>query len=212
MPASLSTPGGPLTIDAPHATINDRRYFRRIDGEPVPTRPRLRLHERILADWRASRTQVRRDRVSILMAGPPGAGKSTAQAHLVGGRAQGWRHLDADEFKLRLLATADADGSLQQLLPEELRARPGQPSRFYPNELSALVHIESNLLLETAVAQSLSLGENVIIDGTMAWKPWATELVTYLEREHYTIHIADVEASRGIATARIVHSPLHARP
>jgi hypothetical protein len=45
----------------------------------------------------------------------------------------------------------------------------------------------------------------VIIDGTMAWKPWATELVTRLEREHYTIHIADVEASREIATARIVH-------
>ncbi|GCE38833.1 hypothetical protein Rhow_002357 [Rhodococcus wratislaviensis] len=203
--ASLSSPGGPLTIDAPHATINDRRYFRRIQGEPVPTRARLRLHERILADWRASRTQVRRDRMGILMAGPPGAGKSTAQAHLVGERAQGWRHLDADEFKLRLLAAAVADGSLQQLLPEELRADPGQPSRFYPNELSALVHIESNLLLETAVAQSLSVGENVIIDGTMAWKPWATELVTRLEREHYTVHIADVEASREVATARIVH-------
>ncbi|WP_213571031.1 zeta toxin family protein [Rhodococcus sp. USK13] len=203
--ASLSIPGGPLTIDAPHATINDRRYFRRIKGDPVPTGARLRLHERILADWRASRTQVRRDRVLILMAGPPGAGKSTAPAHMVGGRAQGWRHLDADEFKLRLLQAAVEDGSVQQLLPEELRAQPGQPSRFYPNELSALVHIESNLLLERALTESLSVGENVIIDGTMAWKPWATELVTRLEREHYTIHVADVEASQEIATARVVH-------
>ncbi|GAF48808.1 zeta toxin family protein [Rhodococcus wratislaviensis] len=202
---SLSIPGGPLTIDAPHATINDRRYFRRIKGEPIPTRVRLRLHERILADWRSSRTQVRRDRVAILMAGPPGAGKSTAQTHLVGEHPQGWRHLDADEFKLRLLAIAVADGSLQQLLPEEYRAKPGQPSRLYPNELSALVHIESNLLLERAVTESLSVGENVIIDGTMAWKPWVTELVTRLERERYTIHVADVEASREIATARIVH-------
>lgn len=203
--ASLSSPGGPLTIDAPHATINDRRYFRRIKGEPIPTRARLRLHERILVDWRSSCTQVRRDRVSILMAGPPGAGKSTAQAHLVGKNLQSWRHLDADEFKLRLVAAAVEDGSLQQMLPEELRAAPGQPSRFYPNELCALVHMESNLLLETAVAQSLSVGENVIIDGTMAWKPWATELVTRLERERYTIHVADVEASRELATARIVH-------
>ena len=152
---SLSTPGGPLTVDAPHATINDRRYFRRIKGEPVPTRPWLR----ILADWRASRTQVRRDRVGILMAGPPGAGKSTAQAHLVGEHPQGWRHLDVDEFKLRLRAAAVEDGSLQQFLPEVLQAQPGQPSRLYPNELSALVHIESNLVLETAVAQALSVGE-----------------------------------------------------
>ena len=29
--------------------------------------------------------------------------------------------------------------------------------------------------------------------------------ISRLEREHYTIHIADVEASRQVATARIVH-------
>ncbi|MDT2006398.1 hypothetical protein FXW78_20000 [Rhodococcus opacus] len=68
-----------------------------------------------------------------------------------------------------------------------------------------MVHIESNLLLETAVAHSLSVGRDVIIDGTIAWKPWATELATRLDREHYTIHIADVEASRQVAAARIVH-------
>ena len=56
-----------ITIHAPHAAINDRPNFRRIDGEPIPTRARLRLHERILADWRASRTQVRRDRGSMLL-------------------------------------------------------------------------------------------------------------------------------------------------
>jgi hypothetical protein len=202
---ALSQPGGPLTIDAPHASINDRRYFRRIGGEPVPTRTRLRLHDQILTDWRASHTEVRRDRVSILMAGPPGAGKSTAQAYLVGEHPQWWRHLDADEFKHRLLQAAVGEGSLQQLLPEDLRTGPGQPSRFYPNELSALVHIESNLLLARAVTESLVVGENVIIDGTMAWKPWATELVTRLEGERYTIGVADVEASRDIAAARVVH-------
>ncbi|MCQ4117581.1 hypothetical protein [Rhodococcus tibetensis] len=69
--ASLCTPGGPLTIDAPHA-INDRRYVRRIDGEPIPSRARLRRHGRILADWRSSHAQVRRDRVSILPNGSAG--------------------------------------------------------------------------------------------------------------------------------------------
>ncbi|WP_160097000.1 hypothetical protein [Rhodococcus sp. T7] len=50
------------------------------------------------------------------------------------------------------------DGSLEQLLPEKLRAKPGQLSRFHPNELSDLVRIGSNLRLETAVTQSLSVG------------------------------------------------------
>jgi hypothetical protein len=154
---SLSTAGGPLTIDAPHASVNDRRYFRRIYGELVPTRERLRLHERILNGWRGSRKEVARDRTTILMAGPPGAGKSTAQHQLVGGVLTRWRRLDADEFKLRLLEAAVADGSLQELLPEELRAAPGEPSRFSPNELRALVHVESNVILERAVAAGANL-------------------------------------------------------
>ncbi|WP_147343796.1 zeta toxin family protein [Rhodococcus sp. ADH] len=201
----MSTAGGPLTIDAPHASANDRRYFRRVNGELVPTRERLRLHERILNEWRGSRKDVGRDRTAILMAGPPGAGKSTVQDHLVGGALARWRHLDADEFKFRILGAAVADGSLQELLPEELRSAPGQPSRFYPNELCALVHVESNVILERAVAQSLAVGENVIIDGTMAWKPWVGGMVTQLGDEGYTIHVVDVEASREIAAARIVH-------
>ncbi|MDV7089751.1 AAA family ATPase [Rhodococcus opacus] len=116
------------------------------------------------------------------MAGPPGAGKSTAQAHLVGEHPQGRRHLDADEFKLRLLAAAVEDGSLEQLLRDRFRAAPGQPSRLYPNELCALVHMESNLLLETDVAQALAVGRDVIVDGTMVWNPRSTELVTRLKR------------------------------
>lgn len=67
------------------------------------------------------------------------------------------------------------------------------------------MHIESNLLLETAVAHSLSVGERCDHRRQIAWKPWATALVTRLDLERYTIHIADVEASRQVAAARIVH-------
>ncbi|WP_209448840.1 AAA family ATPase [Rhodococcus qingshengii] len=139
------------------------------------------------------------------MAGPPGAGKSTARAQLLHGESVGWRYLDADEFKLRLLHAAVADGSLQDLLPQPLRSAPGQPSRFYPNELCALVHVESNVILEQVVGQCVAAGENVIIDGTMAWKPWVSALVTRLDDEEYDIHVVDVEASKEIAAARIVH-------
>ncbi len=170
-----------------------------------PTRVRVRLHERILADWRSSRTQIQRNRVSILMAGPPGAGKSTAQAHLVGEHPQGWRHLDADEFKLRLLAAASPTGRCSSCCPRSFGQRRG--SRAGSIRTSCPRWCTSNRICcsKQLLRSHCRWGENVIIDGTMAWKPWATELVTRLERERYTIHIADVESSREIATARIVH-------
>ena len=187
---AMSMPGGPLH------TKSDASTMIRFAASPAWLRFR-----RTVIDWCLAReTPLREGRVAILMAGPPGASKSTAQAHMVGEHLQGWRHMDADEFELRLLAAADADGLLQQFLPEELRSASGQPSRFYPNDLSALVHIESNFLLETVVTQSLR--EYVIIDGTRAWKPWVPELVTRLGREQYTIGVADVETSRCRRGAR----------
>ncbi|WP_218835189.1 hypothetical protein [Rhodococcus sp. ACPA1] len=38
------------------------------------------------------------------------------------------------------------------------------------------------------------MGIAITISGLSIGLPWATELVTRLEREHYTIHIADIEA------------------
>ncbi|KLL95261.1 hypothetical protein NJ76_28210 [Rhodococcus sp. IITR03] len=55
---SLSTGDGPLRPDAPHATVNNRRWFRRIDGAPVPLSARRRLHEQILEQWRAANPHV----------------------------------------------------------------------------------------------------------------------------------------------------------
>jgi hypothetical protein len=71
---SLSTGDGPLRPDAPHATVNNRRWFRQIDGAPVPTSARRRLHEQILEQWRAANPHVVRERSAIVMAGPPEGG------------------------------------------------------------------------------------------------------------------------------------------
>lgn len=206
--ASLSTrdADSPLQPDAPHASVNNRRWFRHIDGKLTPTLPRARLHEQILEQWRDSNPHVAAERNAIIMAGPPGAGKSSTHDQLFDGldRRQ-WRELDADVFKRYLLEEAVADGTLQGLLPPDLRAQPGEASRFYPFELSALVHREStDFLFDAAMRESVARGDNLIIDGTLSWKSHAERLVGDLSRAGYTIRVVDVEASQDVAADRIV--------
>ncbi len=140
------------------------------------------------------------------MAGPPGAGKSSTHERLFHGRdQQQWCELHADVFKRYLFESAVADGTLQELLPSDLRSQPGETSLFYPFELSALVHREStDFLFATAERDAVARGENLIVDGTLAWKSHAKRLVSDLSQAGYTIQIVDVEAPKGVAAERIV--------
>ncbi|MGU3587382.1 hypothetical protein ACLBYD_30090 [Rhodococcus sp. C26F] len=131
--ASLSTGDGPLRPDAPHATVNNRRWFRRIDGAAVPTSARRRLHEQILGQWRAANPHVVRERSAIVMAGPPGTGKSSTHDRLFHGRdRRRWRELDADVFKRYLLEAALGEGTVDELLPPQLRAASEEGQRTLP--------------------------------------------------------------------------------
>ncbi|MFB9705039.1 zeta toxin family protein [Rhodococcus aetherivorans] len=120
------------------------------------------------------------------------------------GRVRAWRELDADIFKRFLLEAAVEDGTLQDLLPAQGRAQPGEGIALYPLELSALVHRESTEFLFAAAEREAVLdGENPLIDGTLAWKPHAQRLLTNLQGADYTIHVVDVEAPRQVAAERI---------
>ncbi|MBP1157967.1 MULTISPECIES: hypothetical protein [unclassified Rhodococcus (in: high G+C Gram-positive bacteria)] len=97
------------------------------------------------------------------LAGPPGAGKSSAHEHLFsGGDRTHWRELDSDVFKGYLLEAAIDNGSLQEMLPENLRVSDHQ-GYFYPNELSALVHHESTDLVATAAKDVIGRGDNLAV-------------------------------------------------
>jgi hypothetical protein len=203
---AMSAEGEPLNTDAPHASVNNPLWFQRIDGRLQATPDRADLHEQILEQWVSSNPHVARERSAILKAGPPGAGKSSANAQLFHGRDEDrWRDLDADVFKRYLLEAAVADGTLQQLLPEDYRAQPGQDSLFYPFELSALVHREStDYLFNPAFEDAVERGDNLVVDGTLAWKEHADRLVAKLSNAGYTIQVVDVEATKDVAAARIV--------
>lgn len=140
------------------------------------------------------------------MAGPPGAGKSSTHDRLFHGRdRRRWRELDADVFKRYLLEAALDEGTVDELLPPQLRAAAKEGSGFYRFELSALVHREStDFLFAAAQRDAVADGENLIIDGTLAWKDHAERLLDPLQQSGYTIHVVDVEAPQHVAAERIV--------
>jgi hypothetical protein len=79
---ALSRPGAPLAADSPHATVNNPRWFVRRHGRPIALAERRVLHEKLLANWRAD-VEAATQKRAIVLAGPPGAGKSTALRALV---------------------------------------------------------------------------------------------------------------------------------
>lgn len=102
----------------------------------APLEVRRQLHAEILARFTGARPEVRRDRKAIVLAGPPGAGKSTAQHALIRQTRtlpEHWLVINADDFKDELLEQALADGSYDSyLMPEEVRELEAAGERFCP--------------------------------------------------------------------------------
>jgi len=95
----LARPGGPLSPESPHASTHNPAWFTGAQTTAV----RDELHDRLIAEYRAAHSAARDERRAIVLAGPPGAGKSTVLTEVLGEDAPGWVRVDADEFKRALL-------------------------------------------------------------------------------------------------------------
>jgi predicted ABC-type ATPase len=203
----LCVDGGPLTAESPHATTNNPEWFTRSGGQFAPTAARAELHRRLLGESEAAHPHVRQDREAIVLAGPPGAGKSTAQADLIattGRPADHFRVVNADDFKDKLLLQAMDDGSYERhLMPPEVRRAQAAGERFYPRELASLVHEESSLLAKSAIRDSIRRGDNLVVDGTLSGQKSAGKLFEQLEKAGYKVTVASVEAPRSATQSRI---------
>jgi len=196
----LSKPGQPLTRKSPTATVNNPAWF----GPYGVLDGRRRVREKILANYRDTTLNVRHDRKAIVLAGPPGAGKSTVVKDLLGAELESYRILDADYFKDRLLEQAIKDGSYESWIkPVEIKALEAQGERFFPLELAALVHTESSLLAARSRLDALRAGENVVIDTVLADERSAIELGRLLESYGYDVQVVDVEVPYEVSEARI---------
>lgn len=196
----LSADGGPLTSTAPTATINNPAFYGRTG---LPTPQRRRVQREILQKYQDQYPRVEAARQAIVMAGPPGAGKSTALESVItatGISREKWIPLDADEVKKLLLDQAQADGTLEAMVPHKLRAEGIKP---YPAELASLVHEESSQLVKRLQNLAIQRGWNVIIDGTLANEGKSDALLTSLGENGYTVHMVVVDIPLADSKKRI---------
>jgi len=197
---SLSKPGKPLTADAPTATINNPEWFVRRAVAPA----RRNLWNKILRTNLATSGNVEIGHKAILLAGPPGAGKSTVVSHLASALTAGFLTIDADVFKIALLDEALSDGSYESFIkPDAVKEYEQSGQKFFPMELSALVHAESSMIAQEQRLQALQEGNNVIIDTILSDEDVARRLVAQLVGQGYSIHLIDVEASYEVSHERV---------
>ncbi|MBF4621839.1 zeta toxin family protein [Clavibacter sp. VKM Ac-2542] len=196
----LSVDGGPIAWDAPTATTRNPRWWQ--GGEP--TSNRRRLHERLLREAMDSAANDGAGKRAILLAGPPGAGKSTARASVLGAASREFITIDADEFKTRLLDEAVAEGSYDSWIkPPVVAERETAGERFHPMELSSLVHTESADLADRLRRRALSQGRDVVIDTVLSSDTKARQIMGELERAGYDVQVVDVEVPREVSEERI---------
>lgn len=175
----------------------------------MPTPMREELQEQILQDCRDRlEGDVGHDSRAIVLAGPPGAGKSRILNEVIGApgsdqRSQ-WLEIDPDEIKTLLLDAATQDGSYETFIkPPAVRELEAQGERFFPLDFAALVHEESSTLAKIAREEAIRTGANVVIDSVLSNPSAAVELGRTLERAGYTVEVVDVEVPYELSQTRI---------
>lgn len=201
---ALTAVGGAIDAAAPTATENNPLFF---IGPGLPTAARAILHKQILDEFFAEKPGVVRDYTAIVMAGPPGAGKSSAQHDHIPPADEGlWRIIDADDFKKRLLKKMTANGQYTGLIPVVVQQRIAEGEPFFAGEFAALVHEESSILAGQAAQRALHRGERVLLDGVNGTKTKLQTRFNELTANGYSkIQFIVVDGPKPVTRARVEH-------
>lgn len=199
--ARLSEPGGPLAPASPNATVRNHEWF---DDAGDPLDERGRLHDRLMAEYLTAFPEVRQERRAVVLAGPPGAGKSSVLRQVLGDDVDTYLRVDADEFKARLLEQALDDGSFESAIkPAEVKALEAEGEQFFPMDLATLVHEESSMLASNLRDDAIARGDNLVIDGVLSDPDKAVALGRALAARGYQVEVIDVEVPYEVSLRSI---------
>lgn len=133
----------------------------------------------------------------VVSAGPPGAGKSGALGSL---DLRGYRLVDPDEAKAIIIRHALDAGLLEYRLGFQL---PDADS-VHPLELAPHLHSQSTRLTDLVRQICLDAGENIVVDGTLAWHRLPEVYISELYRAGYeNLDVVSIELPMKIASARV---------
>lgn len=196
----LTRRDGALATRAGTASLHNPVWFR---APGVPRAGRDRLHAQYVEERLAELEPTQR-RHAIVMAGPPGAGKSTLRTRELVDEVAGHVLIDPDEIKRFLLRQADEDGSLKGFLkPAAVRELEAVGERFFPLELSALVHVEAVQIADVLRIEALERGYPVVIDGVLSQRSQAVAVGRQLEGAGYGIDAVAVDVPFEVSEHRI---------
>jgi hypothetical protein len=157
-----------------------KRYGITLDGGDhyLYTKARQAQQEKVLRVFQDKAAKVPKDRKVVFTGGKPGAGKSSSLGnHNV--NDERFFTIDSDQVKAEMIR--------QGLAPDI----PG----LTPFEASGLIHQESNDIANKLTARLVAERTNIVIDGTMAWRPHIIDNIELLQALGYSMKGLFVEVT-----------------